>query len=303
MLAGGLAEENLEQRIERIRKRDEEIEKKHREAEADRLAALQANAMVKTSAPNDDDWPKAHKYDTIDFTYDVNTDGNDDKERHLDDFVRPQRPFKKFADGEGPPADPSYNFLADSERDGKVKTSPNEYNRKDMRNSNNNPSPSPSSSSSTNSNFNRQTKSRNSFNRDKSNNKGNMAGKEKHYDDSRKNDRDRSNDMFIQRQKSIEGSWRQEAKDQKSFANDRNRFDERQNKYKNDGKGAAVNGGFNKSARNTTIQQRLGQNPKAKDDNLSAKIADLAIEVRGNATISVNKDGEVKSVKCESNND
>lgn len=38
MPGGDVYTESLEQRIERIRKRDEEIEKKHREAEADRLA-------------------------------------------------------------------------------------------------------------------------------------------------------------------------------------------------------------------------------------------------------------------------
>lgn len=102
MPGGGICEENLEQRIERIRKRDEEIEKKHREAEEDRLAALQANAMVKTSAPDDDDdWPKAHKYDKLDFTYDVKTDIAEDENKKPMDETRLQRPFKKFPTGEG----------------------------------------------------------------------------------------------------------------------------------------------------------------------------------------------------------
>lgn len=109
---GNICEENLEQRIERIRKRDEEIEKRHREAEADRLAALASNAMVKTTAPADDDWPKAHKYDKLDFTYDVKSDntGTDaDKKIPTTDDLRLQRPVKKF--WTAPPADPSYNFL------------------------------------------------------------------------------------------------------------------------------------------------------------------------------------------------
>jgi hypothetical protein len=63
--------EDLEERIARIKKRNEEIEKKHREAEADRLMALKENAMVAIKPPKDDDWPREHKYDKLDFTYDV----------------------------------------------------------------------------------------------------------------------------------------------------------------------------------------------------------------------------------------
>lgn len=101
MPGGNICEENLEQRIERIRKRDEEIEKKHREAEADRLAALQANAMVKMTAPAEDDWPKAHKYDKLDFTYDVKSETADCDDKKPVDETRAQRPFKKFPDGQG----------------------------------------------------------------------------------------------------------------------------------------------------------------------------------------------------------
>lgn len=104
MPGGSICDENLEQRIERIRKRDEEIEKKHREAEEDRLAALKANAMVKTKPPNDDDWPKAHKYDKLDFTYDVKNDNVDEatsKKPTDENATRSQRAFKKFPDGQG----------------------------------------------------------------------------------------------------------------------------------------------------------------------------------------------------------
>lgn len=65
------SQEDLEARIARIKKRNEEIEKKHREAEADRLMAMKENAMVEIKPPKDDDWPREHKYDKIDFTYDL----------------------------------------------------------------------------------------------------------------------------------------------------------------------------------------------------------------------------------------
>lgn len=70
--------ENLEERMERIRKRNEELEKKYREAEEDRLMALKDNAMVEIKPPKDKDWPREHKYDKLDFTYDqkeIATDG------------------------------------------------------------------------------------------------------------------------------------------------------------------------------------------------------------------------------------
>lgn len=109
-----LTEENLERRIQRIRERDEEIEKKHREAEADRLTALKMNAMVKIKSTPDDDWPRAHKYDKLDFTYDV-------KEAEVGtqniDNGKIRRKPKQIIEYQGPPADPTYNFLADAERD------------------------------------------------------------------------------------------------------------------------------------------------------------------------------------------
>lgn len=68
------SQEDLEARIARIKKRNEEIEKKHREAEADRLMAMKENAMVEIKPPKDEDWPREHKYDKIDFTYDLDAD-------------------------------------------------------------------------------------------------------------------------------------------------------------------------------------------------------------------------------------
>lgn len=65
--------ESLDERLERIRKKNEEIEKKHQEAERDRLLAKVQGALVETKSCADD-WPKEHKYDKLDFTYDVPAD-------------------------------------------------------------------------------------------------------------------------------------------------------------------------------------------------------------------------------------
>lgn len=294
-MPGGINDENLEQRIERIRKRDEEIEKKHREAEADRLAALQANAMVKTTAPvDDDDWPKAHKYDKLDFTYDVKCDQTDVDEKKPMDEPRLQRPFKKFPEGQGPPSDPKFNFLADAERDGKSQGANASNENKNWRiNSNNNSS----------SNSNRRNNSNNSsFNRGR--NSGGKGGKSqadgkkgKPNDEPilRKNDRERNNEQRIQRQKSSDGMWRRapdetmETKKNVPNSPTGKNADNRQMATFKDPKT-----GGNKPS----IQQRMAQT-KTESENIQQKLSDLSIEKRGNITVSVTKDGEVKSVKCK----
>lgn len=288
MPGGNICEENLEQRIERIRKRDEEIEKRHREAEADRLAALQANAMVKTTAPADDDWPKAHKYDKLDFTYDVKSDNteSDDAKPAIDES-RLQRPFKKFPEGQGPPADPTYNFLADAERDGKVQANNASNDNKNWRaNSNNNKSNDMASNK-------RNNVNNSSFNRGRNGAKGKNALQ-----------KGKSNDEPILR-KSSDGMWRRND-DKKNDTNEvrtnvstsptNKKPDDRQVNFKVDGKTGSLNSQtkpFNKIA----MQQRM--NFTKPDAELQQKLSDLSIEKRGNITVSVTKDGEVKSVKCK----
>uniref|UniRef100_A0A1Q3FXB2 Putative eukaryotic translation initiation factor 3 subunit a n=1 Tax=Culex tarsalis TaxID=7177 RepID=A0A1Q3FXB2_CULTA len=116
------SQEDLEARIARIKKRNEEIEKKHREAEADRLMAMKENAMVEIKPPKDEDWPREHKYDKIDFTYDLDADALaelEEKKKEKNAFIQKiAKDYKVFAEGEGPPPDPAYSFLADVERDG-----------------------------------------------------------------------------------------------------------------------------------------------------------------------------------------
>lgn len=284
MPGGNICEENLEQRIERIRKRDEEIEKRHREAEADRLAALQANAMVKTTAPSDEDWPKAHKYDKLDFTYDVKSEDIDIDEKKPVDEPRMARPFKKFPEGQGPPADPTYNFLADAERDGKAQATNPSVDSKNWRANNNNNN----NSNSIGSNNNRRNNGNNSsFNRGRNGAKGkNPLQKGKSSDEPilRKNDRERNNEPRVQRQTSNDGMWRR---------NDGK--DGRNNVPNSPTKKIDLNV---KTSNKPSIHQRM-MPTKPDAEHLQQKLSDLSIEKRGNITVSVTKDGEVKSVRCK----
>lgn len=315
-------QENLEERIVRIRKRDEEIEKKHRAAEEDRLLALKHNAMVKTKSPTDDDWPKGHKYDSLDFTYDQNEQQDDDKvskKSEKEKFAsKPGREYKKFADGSGPPPDPTYNFLKDAERDGVTeKVTGND--KKDWRQSNGGNS----NNSRTKNGLNNSFRGRNS----KQKNNGNNAGGNRNYPKndeygSWKNERDRIDESRIGRQKSGDGKWRRE------WDTDKNEDDISNQMEKT----------FITDTRSTQLQQQIQQPPpqfhmqnhhqmppaqlqqqqyhQQQHQALSPssqqlhfqprspiqptqQLTETSLEKRGNIMVSVSQDGEVKSVKCK----
>lgn len=107
--------ENLEERLERIRLVNKELEKKHRLAEEDRRDAEKIGALVTIKNAIKDDWPIQHKYDNEDY------ERNEDEEEDGPSEVR--KPIISRTGREIiPPADPLYNFLADETRDGKKKT-------------------------------------------------------------------------------------------------------------------------------------------------------------------------------------
>lgn len=258
--------------------------------------------MVKTTAPDDEDWPKAHKYDNLDFTYDVKSEKVEEAEKKSStDDIRLNRPFKKFPEGKGPPADPTYNFLADAERDGKVPASDKTNDRsKDWRGNNNNNGTGPG--------LNRRSNYNNSFNRGKGGAKAkatNTKTKQQNSMDetsSRKSDSDRSScDEKVKRTKSIEGNWREKSIEEKKKDSDKDetKLSDGQIKLKINEKSTSSNSS-QKAANKLSVHQRLGSKPRSDVNNLPEKLSDLSIEKRGNITVSITKDGEVKSVKCKS---
>ncbi|CAO1354125.1 unnamed protein product [Diamesa hyperborea] len=113
------ATDNLDERMERIRIKNEELEKKHAIAQADLKTAKEEGSLV-TQKVNVEDWPKQHKYDTLEFTYDVedkdknqsaDTLGDADKKTPQPILLRSGKELK-----DPPPADPAFNFLRDDER-------------------------------------------------------------------------------------------------------------------------------------------------------------------------------------------
>lgn len=301
MPGGILSEENLEERIERIRKRDEEIEKKHREAEEDRLAALEANAMVKTTAPTDEDWPKAHKYDKVDFTYDLKPEDLEELAKKNEE-TRTLKAYKKFKEGEGPPADPTYNFLADSERDG-ISKKPSDNEKNDWRANNSSPN---RRNNNLNNSFNRgrhnggSGRGKNSMkfqpHQQRNDSNGNGNGNDGQQQKSWKNDESRFN-----RQKSIEGKWRREwdndKSDQDIKVSVKSNSATNNERHMKSGQRFKVGGPVN-NTRSSAGHSNESENLK-QFNSLPQKLSELAIEKRGNITVSVTQDGEVKSVKCK----
>lgn len=319
-----IAKENLDERIERIKKRNEEIEKKYREAEEDRLMALKKNAMVEIKPPKDDkDWPKAHKYDKIDFTYDVKPEKLEELEKQKKEAKLQQqlRDYKKFPDGEGPPPDPAYNFLADAERDGVTIISHKNDNKKDLRQNNKEGGKNKDhhyqqqqqQQQLQQQHHKRGTSNNNSFRNSRgggggSNNTGNNKNhNSKNHNNKNsqpeyeqwRNEREKIDEARINRQKVGDGKWKREWDNDKINAENEallrpekitlgDAFNANMNNKKSpvhNGHGHVGGGG--------------GKVNRQNSGNNFINTADCLVEKRGNITVSVSQTGEVKSVKCE----
>lgn len=162
---------------------------------------------------------------------------------------------------------------------------------KNWRANNNNNNNSNTVGASNNSNR-RNNANNNSFNRGRSGAKGKNPMQKGKNDEPilRKNDRERNNEPRLQRQKSSDGMWRR---------TDDKKTDSKEAKINvlNSPTGKKNDGAIN-SSNKPSIQQRIIP-AKSDADNLQQKLSDLSIEKRGNITVSVTKDGEVKSVKCK----
>lgn len=109
----------IDERIERIRKRNEEIQRRYAEVEADKLNAEKLNAAVKFSpAP-----VKNTERRNLPRPQPQPINKNPRFERKVPDKTYVAKPhaqgkkFSSFSDADGPPPDPVYTFLSDSSRD------------------------------------------------------------------------------------------------------------------------------------------------------------------------------------------
>ncbi|XP_011883056.1 PREDICTED: uncharacterized protein LOC105570463 isoform X2 [Vollenhovia emeryi] len=115
-----MAANALEEKINKIRQQNEEIRRRHEEVEEDKKNAAKLNALVQMVPSTD--WPE--RKEPPEFSNPPRT-GNKTKpakehHEHSQQYQPASGEGRKghaFAQGQGPPPDPKYNFLADAERE------------------------------------------------------------------------------------------------------------------------------------------------------------------------------------------
>ncbi|XP_003425848.1 uncharacterized protein DDB_G0286591 isoform X1 [Nasonia vitripennis] len=118
-----MASVELEEKINKIRLQNEEIRRRYEEVEADKKHAAKQNALVQM-VPSDD-WPERKEPPefsappkNVQKQKSLNKEHNDRLPQHFSSIQdRLGKKDHKFTQGNGPPPDPKYNFLADSERE------------------------------------------------------------------------------------------------------------------------------------------------------------------------------------------
>ncbi|KAM0725466.1 hypothetical protein ACS0PU_008952 [Formica fusca] len=116
-----MAANALEEKINKIRQQNEEIRRRHEEVEEDKKNAAKLNALVQMVPSTD--WPERKEPPEFSNPPRTNNKSKPAKEHH----EHPQqhhsvsgegrKVHQTFAQGQGPPPDPKYNFLADAERE------------------------------------------------------------------------------------------------------------------------------------------------------------------------------------------
>ncbi|XP_012273540.1 uncharacterized protein LOC105695984 isoform X2 [Orussus abietinus] len=116
-----MAANALEERINKIRQQNEEIRRRHEEVEADKKYAAQLNALVQMVPSTD--WPERKEPPEFSNPPKSNQKPKPMSKEYNAEYVQHYagggdgKKIHTFAQGEGPPPDPKYNFLADSERE------------------------------------------------------------------------------------------------------------------------------------------------------------------------------------------
>lgn len=192
-----MASSALEEKINKIRQQNEEIRRRYEEVEEDKKNAAKLNALVQMVPSTD--WPE--RKEPPEFSNPPKTKLKPTKEKHeytLQSHAGEGKKIHSFAQGEGPPPDPKYNFLADSERE-----EPNaDYIRENSGNR--------SHHKATRGSFRKKVGGKESNHKDNKPNKGNYRDESQPGYDAWRAERNRIDEDRISRQRTAEGNWRRE---------------------------------------------------------------------------------------------
>lgn len=191
-----MASSALEEKINKIRQQNEEIKRRYEEVEEDKKNAAKLNALVQMVPSKD--WPE--RKEPPEFSNPPKAKPKVTKEKH--EYI-PQphsgegKKIHTFAQGEGPPPDPKYNFLADSERE-----EPSvEYTKDGSGNKSHHKLTRGNS---------RRKPSGESSQKDNKQNQGNYRDDSQPGYDAWRAERNRIDEDRISRQRTAEGNWRRE---------------------------------------------------------------------------------------------
>ncbi|XP_003484898.1 uncharacterized protein LOC100741686 isoform X2 [Bombus impatiens] len=192
-----MASSALEEKINKIRQQNEEIRRRYEEVEEDKKNAAKLNALVQMVPSTD--WPE--RKEPPEFSNPPKTKPKSTKEKYectLQSHGGEGKKIHSFAQGEGPPPDPKYNFLADSEREEPTI----EYTKENSGNR--------SHHKATRGSFRKKISGREGNQKDIKPNKGNYRDESQPGYDAWRAERNRIDEDRISRQRTAEGNWRRE---------------------------------------------------------------------------------------------
>ncbi|XP_014210131.1 putative uncharacterized protein DDB_G0282133 [Copidosoma floridanum] len=323
-----MASSALEEKIEKIRLQNEKIRQRYEEVEADKKNAAKLNALVQL-VPSDD-WPE--RKEPPEFLVAPKSSqklkpskDHSDRQAPQHHVAVPDRSSKKdhkFPQGKGPPPDPKYNFLADSERETRAADEgKNEDDKSKSRNK------TPRGSTRRRGGGNGAGNGNQPFFKD---NRGPHAFHSKSESlpeyEAWRAERDRIDEARINRQKTAEGNWRREwdvnkvnvekaSETVQKVDSNRKDYDRRNNYYENDystrGHGGGRNHGLQKNHGNQDHRRpyhdynqsyEYKRQPDStfslSDDRMIGSATDQSVKVSANPMNQVK--GPVMSVKVSS---
>ncbi|XP_039313278.1 uncharacterized protein LOC105207722 isoform X2 [Solenopsis invicta] len=199
VLVGFMAASALEEKINKIRQQNEEIRRRHEEVEEDKKNAAKLNALVQMVPSTD--WPERKEPPEFSSPPKTSNKSKPAKEHHeypqqYQSASGEGRKGHTFAQGQGPPPDPKYNFLADAEREEGERENTKDNSNRGQKYSRGM--------------FRRKSGGKDGMQRDYRTNRGSHRDDHQPEYEAWRAERNRIDEDRISRQRTAEGNWRRE---------------------------------------------------------------------------------------------